>query len=174
METGPDAPREAERRLHGLFEKHYGELLGFALRYVDSEDTAADVVQEVFVRVWSRRSDRRLVDVSRAYLFRAVRNEALNRQTADERRRERWSFSTGERRPPTPEDELQDRELAREVERAIADLPPRCREIFLLVRDDGLTYREAAEVLDLSESTVATQMGRALQRLRHRLADWLD
>lgn len=167
----PTDPRQLLRR---LFEEHHGELCAFACRYLASEEDAADVVQEVFVRVWSRRSERRLDDISRAYLYRAVRNEALNRRKARERRGARESGLLRRRQPSPPDEELRDRELVADVERALSELAPRCREIFLLVREDRLTYREAADVLDLSESTVATQMGRALRKLRRSLSNWLE
>lgn len=167
-------PNDPRRLLRRLFEEHHGELCTFACRYLTSDDAAADVVQEVFVRVWSRRSERRLDDISRAYLYRAVRNEALNRRKARERRSAGESGLLRRRQSSSPDEELRERELAADLERAISELPPRCREIFLLVREDGLTYRETADVLDLSESTVATQMGRALRKLRRKLSDWLD
>lgn len=170
--TGSEGHRE---RLRSLFEEHYAELCSQARRYVGSDEAAVDVVQEIFARVWERRSERPPDEIERAYLYRAVRNEALNRR---ERRRSRDEHRQrpGVPRPasPTPEDDLERRRLVREVEEAIEALPPRCREIFLLVRRDGLTYREAAEALELSPSTVDTQMGRALKRLRDELDDWLD
>lgn len=176
MTQSPIGSQPDRDRLRALFDEHYESLCAHARRYVGSDDAAADVVQEVFARVWERRSARALEEIERSYLYRAARNEALNRQ---ERARSRREGRQGPDAPrpapaPTPEDDFERRRLARKVDEAIEALPPRCREIFLLVRRDGLTYREAAEALDLSTSTVDTQMGRALARLRDRLSDWLD
>ena len=64
-------------------------------------------------------------------------------------------------------------ELANAIRGAVADLPPRCREIFELSRVDGLRYSEIASTLGISIKTVETQMGKALSVLRSRLALWL-
>src|SRR5699024_1624950 len=64
--------------------------------------------------------------------------------------------------------------LKKDLEKAFAALPPRCKEIFLLSRDNGLTYKEISEVLGISIKTVETQMGRALKKLRKSLAKYLS
>lgn len=169
-------PNDRERReLRRLFDARYAELCRFARRYVHSDAAAVDVVQEVFARLWERRDRRPLSDIRPAYLYRAVRNRALNRiEKAESRDEALQSLSpVASGRIPGPDDRLQSERLRRRVEAAIEALPPRCREIFLLVRRDGLTYSETADALDLSESTVDTQMGRALSRLREELADLL-
>ena len=63
--------------------------------------------------------------------------------------------------------------LAEAVERAVAELPPRCREVFTLTRDQHLSYAEVAGVLHISPKTVEIHMGRALALLRDRLQPWL-
>ncbi|HJU73447.1 MAG TPA: sigma-70 family RNA polymerase sigma factor, partial [Gemmatimonadaceae bacterium] len=60
-------------------------------------------------------------------------------------------------------------ELAAAVRAAVDRLPPRCREVFMLSRDSGLTYGEIAKALGISIKTVETQMGRALKALRESL-----
>lgn len=172
-----DVDAEGDRaRLRDLFVDHYEELCGFARRYVESDDSARDVVQEIFYRVWRLRHDRPLASIERAYLYRAVRNEALNRV---ERHRSRSESLESVRprvqgAPPGPEEDFERRRVEERVREAVEALPPRCREVFLLVRHDGLTYREAARALDLSPSTIDTQMGRALKELRRRLDGLLD
>jgi RNA polymerase sigma-70 factor (ECF subfamily) len=64
-------------------------------------------------------------------------------------------------------------ELAAAAAAAVADLPPRCREVFTLSRARGLSYAEIAETLGISVKTVEAQMARALRGLRERLAPWL-
>lgn len=167
-------PPDPWGRLEEIFRSTYAELCTYARRYVDDDATAEDVVQEVFAAVWGNREDRPLADVGPAYLYRAVRNRALNRVRDGER-----TESLDAPEAPDAETSLGTRDLRRRrevaaaVDEAIDDLPPRCRQVFLLVRERGLSYREAAERLDLSLSTVETQMARALRRLRDSLAPLL-
>ena len=105
----------------------------------------------------------------RTYLFRAARNRAFNHLRRNKLER-LWRL----RQPPTPdaegvEDEHSTDELAAAIRAAIASLPDRCREIFLLSRDQNMTYAEIAKVLGISIKTVETQMGRALKALRTRI-----
>lgn len=161
-------------RFEEVFRATYAELCTYARRYVDDDATAEDVVQEVFAAVWENRADRPVSDLGPAYLYRAVRNRALNRVRDGER-----TESLDAPEAPDAETSLgardvrRRREVASAVDEAVDDLPPRCRQVFLLVRERGLSYREAAERLDLSPSTVETQMGRALRRLRESLAPLL-
>lgn len=171
-----DGPEDDRARLRVLFTRHHTELCTFARRYVDSDDAARDLVQEIFFRVWRLRHDRSLASIERAYLYRAVRNEALNRTERRRSRREALDAVRPRTRKSMtgPEEDFERRRMRERVREAVAALPPRCREIFLLVRHDGLTYREAADTLDLSPSTIDTQMGRALKKLRDHLAGVLD
>lgn len=170
-ETDPE-----RQKLRHLFDAHYSDLCRFARRYLQSDEEAADVVQAVFVRVWERRERRPLNDIRPPYLYRAVRNRALNRIEKARSRGEALESVAPvvTSRAPGPERRLERQRLRNRVDEAIGALPPRCREVFLLIRRDGLTYGEAAEALDLSESTVDTHMGRALRRLREELEDLLE
>src|SRR5437773_2564826 len=76
-------------------------------------------------------------------------------------------------RPVPPEEDFHAGALAVAVERAVTELPPRCREVFTLTRDQHLSYAEAADVLGISPKTVEIHMGRALSLLRSKLSDWL-
>lgn len=173
-DTGNPTGRDREL-LRELFDAHYRRLCRFARRYLDSDPEAADTVQDVFVRVWVRRDRRPLAEIRPPYLFQAVRNEALNRVEADRSQEEalRSVSADSSGGPSGPEGRMRRKEIRRRIREAIEELPPRRREIFLMVRRDGLTYRETAEALDLSKSTVDTQMGRALRDLRDDLSDLL-
>lgn len=154
-----------------LFEAFYAQLVRFAFAYAPPKENAEEVVQDVFLTIWERR--RTLPDVQnlRAYLFAATRNRCFRQH-----RRYPFDFvSLGEpdalhtTTAPDPEYLLVATETQRAVERAVAALPPRCRLIFQLVREQGLSYREAAEVLDLSPRTIEAQMGIALRKLSEAL-----
>jgi RNA polymerase sigma-70 factor (ECF subfamily) len=163
-----------------LFRAYVEPLCAFAYSYVESQSLAQEIVQDLFTRLWERRDTLERPRSVRAYLYGATRNRVLNElrharvEAAFLRRALRLeSGSASGPRPVPPEDELHAGALAVAVERAVAELPPRCREVFTLTRDSHLSYAEAAEALGISRKTVEIHMGRALAILRNKLREWL-
>ncbi len=159
-----------ERMLEELFREHFSELSLYALRYVGDADTAREVVQNVFIALWDKRDS---VDTSRPlkpFLFTAVRNRCLNHLRDSRYHEDLDSIAeeTGEMTEEEPADTLQ-----AQLYRAIGELPERSREIFEMNRFEGLTYREIAEELDISQKTVETLMSRTLKTLREKLKNLL-
>ena len=157
-----------------LFRSYCQPLIRFVRRYVGDTSIAEDLVQDVFLAVWSNRSRLDPAASMKVYLYAAARNRALKhlRHGAVERR----SAGDVERTLPrqkTPADELQGKELAGAVAEAIEALPERTRIVFSMNRFDRLTYAEIAGIQGVSIKTVETQMGGALKFLRERLAHLL-
>ena len=106
----------------------------------------------------------------RSYLYTAVKNSCLNQI-----KRARFSTSlrgSEERSDPTtplPDEKLESDEIAEALEKAIGNLPLKCRQIFCLAKFDGLSYQEIAEIQDVSVNTVKTQLKRALKSLSRSL-----
>ena len=165
--------RDGDRgAFEALFRAQYAPLVRHAARMTGSTAEAEELVQEVFLQLWSRRDALAIRESPVAYLYRGVRNRALN-AVRHERVVRNWAAA----QPPEASepavasaDTAAEDEVARAVRDAIAALPERCREIFLLSREQGLTYAQIAATLELSIKTVETQMGRALKSLRERLA----
>ena len=157
-----------------LFRAAYERLADYALRIVANRDAAEDVVQEVFIAVWNRRESLPEAEKVASYLHRAVRNRALN-YLRSQRGTERLidSDDGGPIIAPEVEDRLVDEELHSVLATALNALSPRSREVFMLSREQHLTYNEIAVTLDISVKTVETLMGRALRSLRAALADRL-
>jgi len=155
-----------------LFRAHHDALCGFAYRYVQSREVAEDVVQEVFLYLWEHWNPTAVEAYTKAYLFTAVRNAALShlRHQSVVRRSESQTIELFSRFHPTADGEFRAAELALALERAIARLPERCRLVFTLSREQGLTYNEIAAALEISVKTVEMQMGRAYKALRKSLA----
>jgi RNA polymerase sigma-70 factor (ECF subfamily) len=152
-----------------VFRAHFQGMAAFVERYVRSPDMAEELVQDIFLKIWTKRSQLTEIESLKTYLYRAARNQALNhlRRLKLERRWQEEQAAAGE--PATvfaADEDASGHELAEAVQSAIERLPPRCREIFLLSRDGGLTYAEIARTLEISVKTVETQMGRALKALR--------
>jgi RNA polymerase sigma-70 factor (ECF subfamily) len=158
-----------------VFRANYASLVGTAERMLQRRDVAEEIVQDVLLELWRRRETLVVEDSLRGYLFRATRNRALNhlRHGAIERRAEPELSAEHEERGATAHAALVEEEIGVAVKRAVAELPPRCREVFELSRVEGLKYAEIAAALGISVKTVEAQMGKALRILRERLAQWL-
>jgi RNA polymerase sigma-70 factor (ECF subfamily) len=153
-----------------LFHAEHAALCAFAYRYLKARDLAEEIVQEVFLFIWERRKTWDVRSSVRSYLFTAVRNAAVSylRHERVVRRRERDALELFQ--IPSVHADLEEAEILAAVQRAVGRLPERCRLVFTLQREQGLTYAEVAEVLGISPKTVEVQMGRALKSLRKSLA----
>ena len=153
--------------------EHGEELRRYLTQRLKCRQTAADLTQEVFVRLLRSPSDD-VVENPRAYLYRIASN-----LLADHFRRLKRQpglvalpFSgTVPDEAPSPERAALTREELRRLEQAIEDLPPRQREVILLHKFDGLSYSAIAERLNISKNTVMVHMMRALAFCRNRLSD---
>lgn len=153
-----------------LFRTYADQLCTFAAEHV-GERGAEDVVQTVFCDVWERREELYPEGSVKAYLYRAVRNTALDRlrhrEVKQEWEREKKQHSFQDRRKPV--ESLQHQELRKAMMRAVEELPERRRMIYRMARRHDMTYAEIACALDIAPKTVENQMGRALKTLRDKL-----
>lgn len=165
--------RQGDRdAFESVFRAYYAKLTDYANGLVRTRDGAEDVVQEVFVALWTQRERLTTPDNLVGYLYRAVRNRSLN-QLRHRRMVSDWQTrQAAEENPQAPpaDKETERTEITNAVKAAVATLSPRCREVFGLSRDGGLTYPEIAATLGISIKTVETLMGRALKGVRERLA----
>lgn len=161
-----------------IFRAYYKRLHGFAYSYLMQAESAEDVVQSVFLKIWMQRETWNPPGTVKHYLFTAVRNEALNKirhqKVVDEAEDDVIHAFENFKKHSYSDEDYDLKELKGEIERAVKSLPPRCRQIFLLNRRSGLTYIEISEYLGISINTVNTQMGRALKSLRNHLSDYLQ
>lgn len=158
--------------LEALFQEHYHGLCSYVSSYTRSPAIAEEVVQDLFVALWRDRMRRPPSDLGKAYLYRAARNRALNQQRRI-RLETSWRIEEGagaDPLSPTPEADIQSREVIAAVDAAIDALSPRTKEVFLLVQENELKYAEVAEVLEVSVKTVEYHMTKAFTELREKLA----
>lgn len=154
-----------------LFRRYEQPVYAYLWRRVHDEALAADLCQEVFVRLWKARTGWRPRGTVAGYLFRTANNLAIDEHRRHETR-ERWSqLAVLPASVPTPDKVLERRRLGSRLNEAIAALPDRMREVFSLKRDASLTYREIAELLEISPKTVDAHMTKATRRLRSALQD---
>lgn len=163
--------------LKGLYDLLGDKLLQFAMAIVCSRELAEEVVQDVFIRIWERRHRLHEIDNLKWYLYVITRNISVDYLR---KRRKRRVVALEEvclpeyRLVATPEDLMVTAEIVDRINQAINNLPPKCRLIFKLVKEDGLKYREVAGLLNLSVKTVDNQLGIALKKLNASIAPVLQ
>lgn len=172
----PPQPADPARvAWESAFRTYYVGLCEYVLRFVGSGGVAEDLVDDLFLSLWDLRDRRAGRDLTPSYLFVAARNRAL-KYLRHRRVASTWVERAAREEVPTassPEDLYLRRELADAVTRAIAALPTRCREIFVLRRRKHLSYNEIAARAGVSLGTVKSQMWRATVRLKETLAPYL-
>jgi RNA polymerase sigma-70 factor (ECF subfamily) len=163
-----------------LFDRYLAPLCAFSHVYTRNRDAAEEIVQELFIWLWTHRSALETPASVAGYLHTAVRHRSYNRVRDDATELRIYQSAADAVRDELPRAALdapdalaEARDLADALERAVAAMPLRCREVFTLSRAQHLTYGEIAEVLHLSPKTVEIHMSRALAQLRERLAPWL-
>ncbi len=142
-------------------------LLRRAARRLGAGSVAADLVQDVFLRLWERRSEP--LDDEAAYLGRSVKNAITDHIRAEKTRAEYVANILPEQyavQVPTPLDIIEPRDEMRRMDDIIRGLPERTRHIFLLNRVHGCKYCEIAEVLSISRSAVEKHVARAMMACR--------
>ncbi|WP_343667738.1 RNA polymerase sigma-70 factor [Chitinophaga sp.] len=154
--------------LEGYFNEYFEVLHRYAYTILKDNDEAKDVVQIIFMQLWEKRDSISINQSVRAYLYTATHNHCLNRIKSRQTRQRYYDhFATREEWTTTAsEDQLNFRELKKEVLQAMETLPEKCREIFYKSRFEEKTYPEIAKELGISLKTVEGQMGKALRILR--------
>lgn len=163
-----------------LFDSYYSMLCLVAYDMVKSKHLAEEIVDDVFFNLWQKRNSIEINKSIRAYLVRSVKNRSINwlEQTKTERlvMANAYDVSLFDEilwDNEYPLGNLLERELQKKINEAVLSLPEHCRQIFLLNRNEDLTYEEIAEKLSISVNTVKTQMKIALAKLREALKDYL-
>lgn len=150
---------------------HY-RLKQFAYSILKSREEAEELVSDVFIRIWEKRDQLTLIESPRLYFYITTKNLALTRLKKQKRENslspENWLVQL-DSIYFDPEKLMITEELSRQIRKAVNELPPKCRMIFKLIKEDELKYREVAELLQLSVKTVETQMAIALRRIGKQL-----
>lgn len=166
-----------------IYISYYSKLIRFAKEYVTINEDAENIIQDVFLRLWERQDTLHLINNLNAYLFKLVKNRCIdhlrNRLSAEKCNKfVQNSFEMEMTLKIQSLDKFNDAFFSEKnmddiISDAIKSLPNRCREIFLLSRNEGLKYREISENLNISVNTVENQMNIALKKLRIKLKDYL-
>lgn len=170
-------PPENERALSTIVAEYYAPLCSYAFKILGSRDLAESAVLDVITSLWERRDSIEIRTTLHAYLVGAVRQRALN--VARARLTESgWEDRAGLEShlpgmgtvPHSADSAALEHELQDIISSTVAQLPPRCREVFQMVWYAGLTYAETAAELNVSVKAVEGQMARAYKALREAVS----
>jgi RNA polymerase sigma-70 factor, ECF subfamily len=151
-----------------LFEKYAERIYYFSMRYIKNKEEAEEIAQEVFVRVWLRRHDLKEELSFCSYIFMIAKNALIDTI----RRKQKETIFQDNIKPNTElyssssNDSMEYKELSTLIDKSISELPLKRKQIYQLSRDEGLTYKQIAEKLNISIKTVETHMRLALQQLK--------
>lgn len=152
-----------------LFKHYYSPLCRTVNRIVRNTDTAEDLVQDVFMKVWHNRQTLEINFSMKSYLYRSAINAALNYLEKNKKQIHMAEASFIEPSSNNTEDLMNAEEVQQRVNEATEALPPACKTIFILSRHENMSYKEIADTLQISPKTVENQMGKALKHFREYL-----
>lgn len=166
-----------ESLFKSLFLEYYEALCYYACKYVNDTDVSQDLVQDVFFDLWKKRDTIDFAEPIKPYLYKATYNKSIDHIRQTRLRNEKLE-------EPEPgsfldfyinnmisnaEEELHLKDISREINNCIDNLPPQCKKIFNLSRQTGLKNKEIAEKLDISIKAVEKQISKALNEIRNHL-----
>jgi RNA polymerase sigma-70 factor, ECF subfamily len=161
-----------------LYKRFYPGLCILARRYTGTPETAEEIVQETFMKIWEGRKELHVTGSFHSYLHTAVRNTSINylkhqvverKYSAARARQVQQAITYMHISQEDGSSILISGEMEKSLDDALESLPPKCRKIFLLSREEGLKYSEIAIKLDISLNTVQRQISIALEKLRKKL-----
>jgi RNA polymerase sigma-70 factor (family 1) len=164
---------------HKSFEQFFfiynTRLIKFCELYVNKKEIAEELVADVFVNFWNQRVRMLEVENLETYIFISVKNRSLNhlRKNATVQLVEIEDSHSEIVAYSNPEAEIERKELFFKLDQAIDTLPQQCKIIFQLVKEDGMKYKEVAEILNISHKTVQTQVLRAMKKLSVEMSPYL-
>ncbi len=161
-----------EQAFRQLFHLFAPRLLRFAQAMVKTKEAAAEIVDDVFIKLWKQKREAPSILNMRVYLYTAVKNSSLNYLASRTHRQLTESFDFIDielSRDQLPDEKMISAELQDRIAAAVDKLPPRCKMIFKLVREDGLRYKDVAEILHLTVNTVDAQMVIAVKRISEKV-----
>ena len=153
-----------------IFKKYYQELYRFAYNYLRDQVPAEEMAQEVFLYIWEKRAQIEIKTTLKTYLYSAIKNKCLNYIKYEiPRKHELEESHLALMTINQPDQEEDNEKMKRHIALAIDQLPTKCKQIFVLSRNGGLTYEEIAEEMEISIKTVENQISIALKKLRESL-----
>ncbi|SDF11917.1 RNA polymerase sigma-70 factor, ECF subfamily [Mucilaginibacter pineti] len=160
---------DSEKAFDELYNRYWKKLFVVAMQTLKDQEQAEEIVHDVFLKLWSLRTTLKVEKSLSLYLAAAVKYHVLNHLAKQKRRAVLW-----EKKPQpvqeaeeTTADWLREKELMLELKYAVSALPDKCRIVYTMSREQGLTTKQISAELDIPLNTVESQLSRSLKLLRH-------
>jgi RNA polymerase sigma-70 factor (ECF subfamily) len=155
-----------------IYNKYWSKLYLSAYNILRERQASEDITQEVLVNLWVKRTDVQVASLN-AYLYTAVRYQVFNILRSGKVKDNVFNSLEALFSNNGGEEMLSEKEINRLLDQGVAELPEKCRQIFIMSRKEHLSTKEIAERLGLSPKTVENQLTIALNRLRKTLGDFV-
>lgn len=167
--------RGDETAFQETFELYFKVLVLFATKFSLDKETAEDLVQDVFVKLYEQKERLQFHSSLKAFLYQSVRNRCIDMiRSSKTREKHHVEIKAGaELEGLNSEDLMLQSELEEKIYHSIGQLPEQCQIIFRMNRFEGKKNQEIAEELNISKRTVETQISKALKRLREDIYPYL-
>lgn len=171
-----------ENQFSKVYKIYFPKLVRFSQSYVQSEYEAENIVQNTFLYLWENQDVLSSLNNINAFLFTLVKNRCIDYLRKQLKERGVQPLSEIQEKElelklyslqKFDENKLSQEEIDHIINTAINSLPPRCKEIFILSRLEGLSHKEIAEQLNISTNTIEGQIVIALRKLRVKLKDYI-
>ncbi len=161
-----------------IYYQFYKKLFQLSLALVKTREAAEEIAEDVFIKIWQHKTSLSTVNNLRVYLYTATKNTALNYLSKKARENLVEPFDNINidlhKSTSTPEELMITTEMYRKIQEQVEALPPRCKMIFKLIREDGLKYKEVSEILHISVNTVDAQIAIAIKKIALALKPEFD
>jgi RNA polymerase sigma-70 factor, ECF subfamily len=168
-----------EKAFEYLFKTYFDKLINYAKEILKNHDVAEEIVEDIFVKLWENRENVVIESSIQAYLYKSTYNACLNhfKHVKVENKYKLFFYNhilpekLNDQHHQYPLSDIITDEFDLLVQKAINNLPEKCKEIFIMSRHDELNNNEIAQKLKISVNTVKTQISRALNKLHALLKE---
>ena len=168
-----DSP-DGEVLFREFYQKYHQKVFAFLYHYLPNREHCKDLLQEIFIKIWQKGYHEKRDWDAEGFLFKTCKNKVIDqvrKQTSEDKLKNGYQRRRTERSNSTENkvifDEYQELAAA-----AISALPPKRRQVFLLSREHGLSYKEIADVLEIAPGTVMSRIYRGKQILKELMNNW--
>jgi len=159
-----------------IFERYHKLLIKHTFQLLQDRDEASDLVQDVFLTLWQKRTHITFSTSLSSYLYTSVRNRVFD-LLSHQKVISKYAEAIGlfmEQGVSITDEMIREKELAAIIEREVAALPPKMQEVFRLSREEELSYKEIAQKMNITEQTAKLQVHNAVKTLRLKIGSFLS
>ncbi|MDO6736410.1 RNA polymerase sigma factor [Wenyingzhuangia sp. 2_MG-2023] len=158
-----------------MYNVYYNELASYIYSLNNNKFEAEDIVQNVMLTIWKKRQSLKIKTSIRSYLYRACYHEFVTEYNAHKKDLKYIDAVEEERLTFFVEEDFESiKSQKRKIKLAIEKLPPKCKEIFVLNKQNGFKYQEIAEILSISIKTVEGQISKAILKIKEEIKSLED